>query len=98
PLQGGFAILRRFYAVEQRMTDEAHPIARGCEDLLFEGKHHGKPVGALADLSDPSAPPCPNLRGDVVEHAGARPASHASKDQVELRVVDQDHEVRAAVP
>ncbi len=68
------------------------------EQLGLERQHHRQPIRAIDKLVDSAAPPCPDLRRDVIQHRHARAPGSAGENQVELGIVYQDHEVGLLAP
>src|SRR5260370_6831785 len=68
------------------------------EHFGLEWQHYREPIRASDQLVDSTAPPRPHLRRNVVEHRHAIAPRGAGENQVELRVVNQDHKVRLLAP
>ncbi len=64
----------------------------------LERQHYRETVRAIDQLVDPATAPRPHLRRNVVEDRHAVATGGAGENQVELRVVNQDHQVGPLAP
>src|ERR1051326_523105 len=76
------------------MPDKFRVNAGFPVNLLLERKDHQHLVHDLAYLIEPSFPPGPDLRADVVNDGYARSLQTFGETQVEIRKVDEQRSVR----
>src|SRR6185436_386811 len=88
------ALLRRRGKIHQRMPDECHRDAGVAIDRFLEWKNHQHEIRDLAHGLQPSAPPGPELRTDVVNDRYAEPLDPASEPEIEIREIDGHQRVR----
>ena len=76
------------------MADEGDVHAGLPVKFLLKGEDHGHSVYGIPDDVDPILPPGPYLGADVVEDLDPAPPGGAREREVEVRIVDQDDEIR----
>ena len=64
----------------------------------LERQHYRQPICARDQLIDAAAAPRPHLRRNIVEDRDAVAPRGAGQNQVELRIVNQDHQVGLLAP
>ena len=75
---------RRRREVDQRMTDEFDRHAGFAIDRFFEWKNHQHPIGNVANRFQPTLPPRPNLRADVIDDRHAEPVDGGGEPKIEI--------------
>ena len=82
-------VRRRVHEVHEGMSNERHRDARLAIQRLFEREDDQHVIHGLADRVQPSAPPGPDLRRDVVDDAHSSAAEVAREPEVEVGIVDE---------
>src|SRR5688572_31018720 len=76
------------------MADERDRHARLAVERLLEREDHEQPRDGLADAVDSALAPGPDLGRDEVDDADAAAVQLAREPQVEVRIVDEDRDLR----
>jgi hypothetical protein len=80
------------------MSDKVHVHIVPTIELRFERQDHRHIIYQSLDGPDSTAPPCPNLRTDVIEYFDAKPPGHSRQKKVEIREINQNNDMRGITP
>ena len=80
------------------MADELDARQPTLVEAGLERKDHRQAIHQARDLADPSTPPGPHLRPDIVQHGHADRPCDTREPEIELREVDQDAEIGTLPP
>lgn len=87
------SIILRRHGIEERMADEGTADSRPAIQIRFKRKNDHDMIDTPLNPLDPTRPPGPDLRRNIIEHPVARARGHPREVEIESRVVDQHHEI-----
>ena len=79
------------------MSDELHRHAAITIDGFLERKDDEDTIGELSNRGEPTRPPRPDLRADVVHDRDTEAPDASRQPEVEIRKIDDDQGIRALV-
>ena len=88
----------RMHAVQERMAHEAGLIAVSRVQFRLKGQDHGHAVCQAADAVHPLLAPGPDLRADIVQNRNAQFFGEAGQQEIEVRIVDENEQLRPPGP
>src|SRR5438067_5676278 len=79
------------------MSDELHRHAAVTINGFLERKDDEDTIGELSNRGEPTRPPRPDLRADVVHDRDTEAPDASRQPEVEIRKIDDDQRIRALV-